>query len=162
LTESLARLLFFSLPSGPIFTLAQPNSIKSRLIDSFSLFQSLMVKQFVISSNVNKSVSQESSTMNFKYHPVRADEEKFSQVFCDRSSTVDSLDSALRRIQNDSTSTDGSLSHHTNLKWIWLGQALLFLVSCAMFFSAIFIRTSTIKHVRDFSAYCMLVLFRTA
>jgi len=96
--------------------------------------------------------------MSFKYHPLLNREEKFLPVFRDRSSTGDSQHSTLLECQNGSETTDGPLPHHFSMKLLWLGQATLFLLSCTMFFSAIFIRSSTLKHVRDFSPYCMLVL----
>jgi len=98
--------------------------------------------------------------MNFKYQPVLADEEKFPRVFSDRSSTEDSLDATLLESQNGSKNTDRpSSSSHINMKWIWLGQAMFFLASCLILLSAILVRSPTIKHVREFSAYCMLPFF---
>ena len=39
-------------------------------------------------------------------------------------------------------------------KSIWILHALLLLVSCTMFFCALQVRSSTLEHVRQFSAWC--------
>jgi hypothetical protein len=169
--QSLTRPLSFQLSLSSkflffLFLILAPSLCSSDLlICSLCLncfWLSIIVHlQFFNLSNLRNlvfAVSVYLHTMGFRYHPVRTDE-KFPQAYRDRSSTVNSLESALQGNNDGSEITDGPSSHQINLKWIWLFQAALFTVSCSMFLSVIFIRSSTLKHVREFSAYCKSVSF---
>jgi len=88
--------------------------------------------------------------MASKYHPVGNDE-KFDDIFVRRASTSESLGSTLLEDEEDSRLSEPRKT--LNTKWIWLGHVVLLSLSFVMFAGAYFTRISTLRHVKQFSAY---------
>jgi hypothetical protein len=43
-----------------------------------------------------------------------------------------------------------------NSKWLWVLHTILFASSLTLFTLSVMVRSSTLRHVREFSAWCML------
>ena len=89
--------------------------------------------------------------MALKYQPIVADE-KFHDVFHERSSTSESLGSTLLEQEHDLRDT--GIQQRFSSRWMWLGHAVLLSLSVVLFISAYFIRASTLDYVQKYSAYC--------
>lgn len=105
----------------------------------------------------------QSHIMSFNYTPLDPIEEKRGRKSYDSSSTLrdlDDLDYFDIDLPKDGSDSRWTLRRafrplvHSN--WLWLVHAVLLLCSSTFLIVAITIRSSTLKHVREFSAWCKL------
>lgn len=89
--------------------------------------------------------------MAIKYEALRK-VEQFDQKFHDRPASSDSLDRHAL-VDVDIVGRDNQPRHYT-AKWIWLIHAMLLLFSSTLFAGSYYTRLSTLRHVKQFSAYC--------
>ena len=95
--------------------------------------------------------------MNYIPLSLAADGKYRDDPFTQRSiakslSTTTTLDSSA---VDDCTSTDNLQQQWMfTTKWTWFLHAVLLLISSTMFFSALFIQSSTLRRVKEFSGYC--------
>lgn len=102
----------------------------------------------------------EAVSSNDKYQSVdlQRSNEKFEDESQGRRSISESLGSTL--LEEERTSP--SYRRQSSGKWIWLVHTVLLLLSFTMFISSAYTRSSTLKHVQDFSAYCEFNYLSTA
>jgi hypothetical protein len=90
--------------------------------------------------------------MASKYHAVQ-DDEKFTEVFPGpRRSSTSTSDSTL--LEDDEDHIIPEPRSRWTSKWMVLVHAVLLSLSFSMFVSALFMKASTLEHVKKFSAYC--------
>jgi hypothetical protein len=98
------------------------------------------------------------SNMDCKYQALSPVPEKRRGESFDSSSTLGDLDDLEVPIQSQYC---GVLGRHPTAfhslvtsRWLWLIHGILLMVSCTILALAINLRSSTLQHVRQFSAWC--------
>ena len=90
--------------------------------------------------------------MASKYVSIKEVDEKFEDVFPPGRTSTSLSESTLLDEEEQRTIQPQARSP----KWMWITHAVLLGLSLTMFVSSWFARVSTLDHVREFSAYCML------
>ena len=95
--------------------------------------------------------------MSFRYQPITSTEERPRPVSFESASTLDGLDdldlSAALKSEITSSQSFSSPARRSSLRWLWLMHAILLSTSLILFTLAATVRSSTLKHVREFSAW---------
>jgi hypothetical protein len=97
--------------------------------------------------------------MAFRYKRLSLVEDRRRGASFDSSSTLDGLENiadAQKLEPEDLPSTTSTRWSWriANSSWLWLIHAVLLLASLTLFSLAVTVRSSTLKHVRGFSAWC--------
>lgn len=121
----------------------------------FLLYAAYVLPPPSVLSAILFTLAQGNANMSVKYQPVPLDDEKPCLSAYESSTTLNDLESTLQNDTNGPRPTDIQW-HGLKLasNWVWLIHAVLLLASCTLFALAVTIRSSTLKHVQEFSAYC--------
>lgn len=105
-------------------------------------------------------------TMAFEYRSLEVafPGEKPTRLSSDSSSTLQAIDD-LDYLSSDSdlcykSSLCGITSRWARSKWLWAVHAALLFTSCGMLIVTILLRSSTLYHIRQISAWCKSFLTR--
>lgn len=90
--------------------------------------------------------------------------EKPTRLSSDSSSTLQAIDD-LDYLSSDSdlcykSSICGIASRWARSKWLWAVHAALLFTSCGMLAMTVLLRSSTLSHIRQISAWCKLIITR--
>lgn len=96
--------------------------------------------------------------MDCKYESLRHSQEKLRTTSFDSSSTLDDLNDLELSFKSDAdipySKSPSRVHQFVASKWAWLAHAVLLLSSCSLFVLSLNVRSSILKHVREFSAWC--------